>query len=111
MGSMISLTVLAKAEEWLTCTDMTTRQAAKALDVDPLALKVELGRARYQGVSRYSQVLSALENFGSLSAAKISEILKCSLTWAQNTIAHLIKCGEVEKIGGRTPIYRLTKST
>ena len=110
MGVMISLTVLAKAEEWLTCTDMTTTHVAKALDVEPAALRVALGYARHSGISRPTQVLSALEDFGSLPTSKLREIMKCSVDTVRNAVTLLIKCGEVEKVGGRIPIYRLTKS-
>ena len=107
MVSMISLTVLAKAEEWLTCTDMTTTHAAKALDVDPAALRVALGYAKYSGISRPTQVLSALEDFGQLPTSRLKEIMKCSADTVRNAVTLLIKGGEVERVGGKIPLYKL----
>lgn len=104
---MITREKLVRANEWLTCTDMTIVEAAKALDVDPMGLQMALKRTKKNGYSAMSQIHSVLSDFGSMTAKKIAQMLSCSQAHVTNNLRLLIDSGEVEKVGGRIPIYKI----
>jgi len=104
---MIAVMKLARADEWLSNTDMTITEAAKALNVEPAALQMGLNRVKRNGFSAMSQIHSALDDFGSLTSKKISQMLSFSQAHVTNNLRVLIDCGEVEKVGGKIPLYKV----
>ncbi len=103
---MIDVMKLARAEEWLSNTDMTITEAARALDVDAKNLQISLNRVRKRGFCAMSQIHCALDEFGSLTSKKIGQMLSFSQAHVTNNLKTLIDLGEVEKVGGKIPLYK-----
>jgi len=105
---MIKNDDLARVYEWLTCTDMTITEAARAMQVNPKSLETMLGVVKQKGVRASSQIATLLDKFGPLSTKQICTMLNFSRNHVVVNLNELIDLGEIEKIPcGRVPLYKI----